>query len=77
VIAVIIESRYEIRAVRICRKLREVAKEHEGTVRNVQERERKFLYVNYANLRDCSAVVYEGTPRDAVAIFSKNVIGER
>lgn len=80
-IAVIIESRYEIRAVKIRRKLWEAANEHEGTVRNTREREkeRKFLYVNYANLRGCSAAVYEGRrpgARDAVvAICLKNIIG--
>lgn len=51
VIAVIIESRYEIRAVKICRKLREAADSHERTVRNARERERerkRILYVNYS-----------------------------
>lgn len=64
VIAVIIESRYEIRAVKICRKLREAAGGHKGTVRNARERGReKVLYVNYVNLRDCFAAVYGGALR--------------
>jgi len=64
VIAVIIESRYEIRVVKICRKLRETVYGQEATVRNVQERKReKVLYVNYANLRDCSVAIYGRAPR--------------
>lgn len=63
-IAVIIESRYEIRVVKICRKLRETVYGQEATVRNVQERKReKVLYVNYANLRDCSVAIYGRAPR--------------
>lgn len=76
-IAVIIESRYEIRAIKICRKLREAADGHEGTVRNAREGERKkILYVNHANLRDCSATVYGGSLRGSqlLEICLKNVI---
>lgn len=45
VIAVIIESRYEIHAVKIRRKLREAANGHEGTVRNTREREGAKVFI--------------------------------
>lgn len=54
-IAPIIESRYEIRAVKARRRPpEEICENHDRTVYNARERD-QILYANYANLPDCFA----------------------